>query len=40
MWARIFHRIGQRLGRLTIWGVLILIIFIGLLIVGIYSLLG
>lgn len=40
MWARIFHRVGKRLDRLTIWGVLILVVFIGMLIVGIYRLLG
>lgn len=36
MWLRILDRFGKRLGKLTIWGVLIIAAFVILLIVGIY----
>ncbi|WP_263364606.1 hypothetical protein [Paenibacillus arenilitoris] len=38
MWARIFHRLGRRFGKLTAGGALILLAVAALLAAGIYRL--
>jgi flagellar basal body-associated protein FliL len=40
MWLRLFNRFGMHKGKLSLWGILIILIFVSLLVLGIYLLLN